>query len=60
MIVTHRMANLEITEGSMPKINMIHHINTQISDRQQTREWYESVLGAEFLDRGPALKERQL
>ena len=44
----------------MSKINMIHHINIQISDRQQTREWYESVLGAEFLDRGPALNERQL
>ena len=44
----------------MSKINMIHHINIQISDRQRTREWYESVLGAEFLDRGPALNERQL
>ena len=44
----------------MSKINMIHHINIQISDRQQTREWYERVLGAQFLDRGPALNERQL
>ena len=39
---------------------MIHHINIQISDRQQTREWYERVLGAQLLDRGPVLNERQL
>ena len=39
---------------------MIHHINIQITDRQRTREWYEKVLDAEFLDRGPALNERQL
>ena len=44
----------------MSKINMIHHINIQISDRQRTREWYESVLGAQFLDRGPALNKRQM
>ena len=44
----------------MSKITMIHHINIQISERQRTRDWYESVLGAQFLDRGPALNERQL
>ena len=44
----------------MSRINMIHHINIQITDRNRTREWYESVLGAEFLDRGPALNKRQL
>ena len=44
----------------MSRINMIHHINIQISDRKRTREWYEKVLGAEFLDRGPALNQRQL
>ena len=44
----------------MSKISMIHHINIQITDRQRTREWYESVLGAQFLDRGPVLNERQL
>lgn len=44
----------------MSKITMIHHINIQISDRQRTRDCYESVLGAQFLDRGPALNERQL
>ena len=44
----------------MSKINMIHHINIQITGRQQTREWYERVLGAEFLDRGPAMNQRQL
>jgi catechol 2,3-dioxygenase-like lactoylglutathione lyase family enzyme len=44
----------------MSKISMIHHINIQITDRQRTREWYERVLGAQFLDRGPALNKRQL
>ena len=44
----------------MSKISMIHHINIQITDRQRTREWYERVLGAQFLDRGPALNRRQL
>ena len=44
----------------MSRVKMIHHINIQITDRQRTREWYEKVLGAEFLDRGPALNERQL
>ena len=44
----------------MARIRMIHHVNVQISDRARTREWYEKVLGAEFLDRGPALNKRQL
>ena len=44
----------------MSRINMIHHINIQISDRKRSREWYEQVLGAEFLDRGPELNQRQL
>ena len=44
----------------MPQVKLIHHVNVQISDRQRTREWYEKVLGAEFLDRGPALNRRQL
>ena len=44
----------------MPKVTMIHHVNVAISDRQRTREWYEKVLGAEFLDRGAARNERQL
>ena len=44
----------------MSRITMIHHINIQITNRQCTREWYEKVLGAEFLDRGPALNQRQL
>lgn len=44
----------------MSEINMVHHIDIQISDRQRTKEWYERVLGAQFLDRGPALNERQL
>ena len=44
----------------MARIKLIHHINVQVSDRARTREWYEKVLGAEFLDRGPALNKRQL
>ncbi len=44
----------------MSRIKMIHHVNVQISNRERTREWYEKVLGAEFLDRGPALNKRQL
>jgi catechol 2,3-dioxygenase-like lactoylglutathione lyase family enzyme len=41
-------------------VTLIQHINIQISNRQRTREWYEKVLGAEFLDRGPELNQRQL
>ena len=44
----------------MSRIKLIHHINIQITDRERTREWYERVLGCEFLDRGPALNKRQL
>ena len=44
----------------MARIKLIHHVNVQISDRARTREWYERVLRAEFLDRGPALNQRQL
>ena len=44
----------------MARIKLIHHVNIQISDRARTREWYERVLSAEFLDRGPALNQRQL
>ena len=44
----------------MARIKLIHHINVQISDRARTRAWYEKVLGAAFLDRGPALNKRQL
>jgi catechol 2,3-dioxygenase-like lactoylglutathione lyase family enzyme len=44
----------------MSRVTLIQHINLQVSNRQQTREWYETVLGAEFLDRGPELNKRQL
>jgi catechol 2,3-dioxygenase-like lactoylglutathione lyase family enzyme len=44
----------------MARVKMIQHINVPIRDRARTREWYERVLGAEFLDRGPALNKRQL
>ena len=44
----------------MARIKLIHHINVPISNRERTREWYEKVLGAEFLDRGPASNGRQL
>ncbi len=44
----------------MSRVTLIQHINIQVSDREQTRRWYEEVLGAEFLDRGPELNQRQL
>jgi catechol 2,3-dioxygenase-like lactoylglutathione lyase family enzyme len=44
----------------MSRVTLIQHINIQISNRERTREWYEKVLGAEFLDRGPELNKRQL
>ena len=44
----------------MSRVTMIQHINIQISDKERTREWYEKVLGAEFLDRGPELNQGQL
>ena len=44
----------------MSRIKLIHHINVQISNRERTRDWYTKVLGAEFLDRGPELNDRQL
>jgi catechol 2,3-dioxygenase-like lactoylglutathione lyase family enzyme len=48
----------EVAPMFRPKL--IHHVNIQISDRERTRDWYTKVLGAEFLDRGPALNRRQL
>jgi catechol 2,3-dioxygenase-like lactoylglutathione lyase family enzyme len=39
---------------------MIQHININISDKARTREWYEKVLGAEYLDRGQELNQGQL
>jgi catechol 2,3-dioxygenase-like lactoylglutathione lyase family enzyme len=44
----------------MSRVTTIHHVNLQVSDRERTREWYEKVLGAEYLDRGPALNKTQL
>ncbi len=44
----------------MFRIKLIHHVNVQVADRERTRDWYTKVLGAEFLDRGPALNKRQL
>ena len=44
----------------MSRVTMIQHINIQVSDRERTREWYEKVLGAEYLDRGPELNQGQL
>jgi catechol 2,3-dioxygenase-like lactoylglutathione lyase family enzyme len=44
----------------MIQVKMVHHINVQITDRERTRTWYEEVLGATFLDRGPALNARML
>src|SRR5438093_5496326 len=45
---------------AMSRVTLIQHINIQISNRERTREWYEKVLDAEFLDRGPELNQRQL
>src|SRR5688572_12390817 len=53
---THSMAGGD----AMSRVTMIQHINIQVSNRERTREWYEKVLGAEFLDRGPELNKRQL
>ena len=44
----------------MIRVKMVHHINVQITNRERTRAWYEQVLGAKFLDRGPALNKRQM
>ena len=44
----------------MSRVTLIQHINIQISNRERTREWYEKVLDAEFLDRGPESNKRQL
>ena len=44
----------------MIQVKMVHHINVQITNRERTRAWYEQVLGATFLDRGPALNQRML
>jgi catechol 2,3-dioxygenase-like lactoylglutathione lyase family enzyme len=42
----------------MSRVTLTQHINIQVSDREATREWYEKVLGAEFLDRGPEMNQR--
>ena len=44
----------------MARVTMIQHINIQISDKERSREWYEKVLGAKFMDRGPELNQGQL
>ena len=44
----------------MSRVTLIQHINIQVSDREKTRKFYEEALGAEFLDRGPELNQRQL
>ena len=44
----------------MTRVTTVHHINVQITDRERTRDWYEKVLGARLLDRGPQLNKRQL
>lgn len=44
----------------MSRVTLIQHINIQVVDREKTREFYEKVLGAEFLDRGPEMNKRQL
>jgi len=39
---------------------MIHHLNVQISNRERSQEWYQRVLGVEFIDRGSVSNQRQL
>src|SRR5919108_6622051 len=55
-----RWTNSAAGGDAMSRVTCIQHINIQISDRERTRAWYENVLGAEFLDRGPELNKRQL
>ena len=43
----------------MVGVKLIHHVNVPISDRERTKDWYQKVLGAEYLDRGP-INSRQL
>jgi catechol 2,3-dioxygenase-like lactoylglutathione lyase family enzyme len=44
----------------MSRVSMIHHLNVQISNRERTQEWYQRVLGVEFIDRGAVSNQRQL
>jgi catechol 2,3-dioxygenase-like lactoylglutathione lyase family enzyme len=44
----------------MPQVTMVQHVNVQITDRQRTRHWYETVLGARFRERGAERNRRQL
>ena len=44
----------------MSRVYGIHHVNIEISDRERTQEWYEKVLGLEFIDRGPVANARLL
>src|SRR5258705_12032276 len=48
----------EVAPMFRPKL--IHHVNVQTTTRGRTQDWYTKVLGAEFLDGGPALNRRQL
>src|SRR2546426_2870750 len=56
----HLCTNSMAGDAAMSRVTLIQHINIQISNRERTREWYEKVLGAEFLDRGPEFNKRQL
>ena len=44
----------------MSRVSFLHHMNVQISDREQTKDWYQRVLGLEFIDRGSVPNKRQL
>ena len=57
-----RIHNLGKRQGSLINVLWVSSIGwiQFCSDREQTRQWYEKVLGAEFLDRGPELNARQL
>src|SRR5262245_49388717 len=45
-------------ETGMSRVSMIHHLNVQISNRERTQEWYQRVLGVEFIDRGSVSNQR--
>jgi catechol 2,3-dioxygenase-like lactoylglutathione lyase family enzyme len=47
-------------DTGMSRVSMIHHLNVQIRNRERTQEWYQKVLGVEFIDRGSGSNQRQL
>ena len=44
----------------MSRVKHVHHLNIQMTDRERTKDWYEKVLGAHMVDRGPERNRGQL